>query len=89
MKLHQLLQKIPKNKLTTYKLLALKLKTHPRAIGKLLNTYPSKNCYKVIKSNGYISGYRYGTKTKIKLLKKEFKIKNNKILDFQKHLHKF
>ena len=40
--------------------------------------HPSKNCYKVIKSNGEISGYKYGIKNKIK------PFVNPKILKFSK-----
>lgn len=44
-----------------------------RAVGNVLNT--NKNlkipCHRVIKSDGKIGGYRYGTKKKTALLKKE------------------
>jgi len=54
------LLKIPKWKVTTYKNLALRFDTHPRAIAQIMRynkdpiTYP---CYKVIASSGKISGY--------------------------------
>lgn len=54
------LNHIPKGKVTTYKALADKFKTHPRAIAtymrtnKELDTYP---CYKVVAANGGLSGY--------------------------------
>ncbi len=51
---------IPKWKVTTYKNLALKFGTHPRAIAQIMryNKYPIKYpCYKVIATTGKISGY--------------------------------
>ena len=51
---------IPKWKVTTYKNLALKFGTHPRAIAQIMRynkdpiLYP---CYKVIATTGKISGY--------------------------------
>ncbi|MEM5872381.1 MAG: MGMT family protein [Candidatus Aenigmatarchaeota archaeon] len=78
-----LLTKIPKGKVTTYGILAKKLKIHPRVVGKLLskniylNKYP---CYKVVLSSGKIGGYSIGLKNKIKRLRKDgIKIKNNKV----------
>jgi O-6-methylguanine DNA methyltransferase len=54
------LLKIPKGKVTTYKNLALKFDTHPRAVAQIMrhNKDPIKYpCYKVIASTGKISGY--------------------------------
>lgn len=54
------LQTLPRNKVTTYKALAEKFSTHPRAIAtymrtnKELDTYP---CYKVVANDGWLSGY--------------------------------
>ena len=73
--LWQLLRKIPKGKVTTYKILAKKLKLHPRTIAKLLskNEFPNKYpCYKVVHSDGKIGGYTpKGQKEKIRRLKKD------------------
>jgi alkylated DNA nucleotide flippase Atl1 len=89
-----LLAKIPKGKVSTYGLLAKKLKIHPRYAGKLLskNTdgvkYP---CYKIICSNGKLGGYTsmHGVKDKIRKLKRDgIKIKNNKI-DLKRYLFSF
>jgi alkylated DNA nucleotide flippase Atl1 len=89
-----LLAKIPKGKVSTYGLLAKKLKIHPRYAGKLLsrNTdgikYP---CYKIVLSSGGIGGYtsKHGLKDKIKKLRKDgIEIKNNKI-DLNKYLFIF
>ena len=87
-KLFRELLKIPKGKTTSYKKLAIKLKTSPRAVAKMLST--NKNpitipCHRVICSDGKIGGYTWkgkqNPKRKISLLKKEgVKIKNNKII---------
>ena len=90
--LQRLLAKIPKGKVTTYKILATKLGLHPRHVGKLLsqNPYPIKYpCYKVINSDGRLGGYSSGLKRKIQLLKKDkITIRNNSI-DLTKFYFKF
>jgi methylated-DNA-[protein]-cysteine S-methyltransferase len=45
-----------------------------RAVGNILNKNPNPKtipCHRVIKSNKEIGGYKYGTKRKASLLKKE------------------
>ncbi|MCH7828910.1 MGMT family protein [Patescibacteria group bacterium] len=71
-----LLKKIPKGKVTTYKELARVCKTSPRAIGRIMasNEHPKEYpCYKVVASNGELTGYSApgGIKTKEKLLRKD------------------
>ena len=82
-KVHNLCRKIPKGKVSTYKILSKKLNSKAyRAVGNALNKNKSKQvpCHRVIKSSGEIGGFNKGTKNKIKLLKKEgIIIKNNKI----------
>lgn len=82
-KLLFLLKQIPEGKVTTYKILAEKLGTHPRAIGRILNSNPHSvivPCHRVVCSDGRIGGYRFGIKKKIALLKKEgVKIEKGKI----------
>jgi len=58
-KIFSYLKKIPKGKTLTYKELAEKFNTSPRAVGMILksNKYSSVPCYKVIKSNGKLGGY--------------------------------
>ena len=90
----QLTKKIPKGKVTTYKIIARKLNTKAyRAVGNALNknnnpiTIP---CHRIVKSNGEIGGYSKGIHAKINLLKKErIKIENNKIQSFKERLFKF
>ncbi len=80
--------KIKRGRTKTYKQLALKLKTSPRAVAKILssNLYPIKiPCHRVIRSDGKIGGYTFKgkrkDKMKIKLLKKEgVKIRKGKLI---------
>lgn len=93
-KCYTLLRKVPKGKVTTYKILAnaLGCKAY-RAVGNAMKNNPdiSKTpCHRVVSSNGDIGGYLYGTSAKIELLEKEgVKIKKGKIENFEKILYKF
>jgi methylated-DNA-[protein]-cysteine S-methyltransferase len=76
---------VPKGKVTTYKELARAM-GHPRACRAVANAlarnpFPVKiPCHRVIRSDGKVGGYRFGTKQKVKLLLREgIKIKNGKI----------
>ncbi len=71
-KFEKLIREIPKGKVTTYGILAKKLKIHPRTVGILLknNKNPIKiPCYRVVYSDGRIGGYSRGVEKKVKLLK--------------------
>nr|MBI4156937.1 MGMT family protein [Candidatus Woesearchaeota archaeon] len=47
-------------------------------------------CHSIINSNVKIGGFATGIKNKIKLLESEgVKVKNNRIVDFEKLLYKF
>ena len=72
----QLLKKIPKGKVATYKEMARICKTSPRAIGRIMagNKYPVEYpCYKVVASSGELTGYSApgGVATKRKLLERD------------------
>jgi len=70
-RLWMLLKQIPRGKVTTYKILAEKLSTHPRAVGRMLNSNPhlvAVPCHRVVLSSGKIGGYKLGTKKKTALL---------------------
>ena len=93
-KIYELLKKVPKGKITTYKELAKAAKTKAyRAVGTAMakNPYaPKVPCHRVVNSGGKIGNYsgKGGTKTKIKMLKKEgVEVKNNKV-DVKKYLFK-
>jgi len=86
---YQLLRKIPRGKVTTYKEIAKALgnKKLARVVGNILNknTKPiAIPCHRVVKSDGKLGGFSLGVKKKIELLKKEgIKIKAGKIIDFE------
>ena len=95
-KVYEKLKKVPKGKVTTYFELAKALNSRAyRSVGSAMrkNPYaPLVACHRVIKSNGEIGNFsgKGGVKAKIRLLEKEgIKIKNNKIVDFEKVLFKF
>lgn len=90
-KIYEILKKVPKGKVTTYKLLAEAMGTKAfRAVGRAMrnNPYaPIVPCHRVISSNGSVGGYSGSInprskeiKKKVRLLRKEgIKIENNKI----------
>jgi len=83
-RVYELVKKIPKGKVTTYKEIAEKMKASPRAVGRALNSNPrlvKVPCHRVVHSDRRIGGYKLGVGKKITLLKKEgIKIKNNRII---------
>jgi len=100
-KIYNLLKKVPKGKITTYKVLAEALGTKAyRAVGQAMrcNPYaPIVPCHRVVKSDGSIGGFSGSinpnskeVRRKISMLRKEgIKIKNNKIVDFENVLFEF
>ena len=94
-----LMKRIPKGRVTTYKMIAMKLGSKAyRAVGNACrrNPYaPVVPCHRVVKSNGKVGGF--GGKTsgkqiekKVRLLKKEgLEVRNGKIVNFEKVLFKF
>ena len=92
-KVLELTKKIPKGKITTYKIIAEKLGTRAyRAVGAALknNKTPIKiPCHRVVNSDGSVGGYKgiKNNEEKIKLLRKEgIEIKKNKIFGFKEKL---
>lgn len=91
-KIYSFLKKVPKGKITTYGTLAKKVKTSPRAVGKLMNVNPYKDvpCHRVVMSDGQVGGFASGVRKKIKLLKREgISIRDNRISNFERVLFKF
>ncbi len=91
-----LAKKIPKGRVSAYKILAEKLggksRKAYRAVGNALNKNHYKNvpCHRVVKSNGNIGGFNKGAKIKALLLKREgIKVKHGKVVNFSKMLHRF
>lgn len=93
-KIYDLLKKIPKGRVTTYKEIADKIGTKGyRMVGKLVGLNPDAPkvpCHRVVRVDGGISGYAFGVDKKIALLKSEgVLVKDGKIIDFEKKLFKF
>ena len=100
-KIYSLLKKVPKGKVTTYKLLAEALGTKAyRAVGQAMmsNPYaPIVPCHRVVKSDGSIGGFAGSlnpnseeVKRKIRILRKEgIEVKSNRIVEFEKVLFRF
>jgi methylated-DNA-[protein]-cysteine S-methyltransferase len=98
-KVWKLMETIPKGKVTTYRLIARKLETKAyRAVGNACrnNPYaPRVPCHRVVKSDGSIGGFAGETsgktvQEKAELLRREgVKVKDGKIVNFEKVLFKF
>ncbi|PKM87891.1 cysteine methyltransferase [Candidatus Falkowbacteria bacterium HGW-Falkowbacteria-2] len=84
-RVYELTSKVPKGKVTTYGRLAalLDLKKGAQAVGQALHCNPfapTVPCHRVVRSDGDIGGFAFGTDSKKKLLKSEgVEIINNKI----------
>ena len=93
-KVYNLCRIIPKGKISTYREVAHALNSKAyRAVGQALNKNPYAPivpCHRVISNSGHLHGFATGLKNKARLLEKEgIKIKNNKVLNFEKLLYKF
>ena len=90
---YEVLKKVPRGKVTTYKEIAKKLKSKGyRAVGNAMNKNPYAPrvpCHRVVCSDGKVGGFAHGTKKKIEMLRKEcVEISNGKI-DLKKFGWKF
>jgi len=96
---YRLCKKIPKGKVSTYKLIGDTLKTKAyRAVGQALrnNPYaPKVPCHRVVASDGSLYGFRgrmngKALDDKKKLLEKDgVNVKNRKVTSFDKILYRF
>ncbi len=91
---YSLAKKIPKGKVSTYKMIAEKLGCKAyQAVGNALNKNPYSPivpCHRIVTSDGRLGGFATGIKNKIKLLGNEgIKIKQGKIIDFENKLYRF
>lgn len=90
-KVFKIVSKVPKGKVTTYKIVADKAGTGPRAVGKIMNINPDTKkvpCHRVVMSDGRIGGYATGVEKKIRLLRSEGVEVNNGKIDLKRFLHK-
>jgi methylated-DNA-[protein]-cysteine S-methyltransferase len=94
-KVYELVSEIPAGKVTTYSELARAIgkPKASRAIGQILNKNPNPiivPCHRVVRSNGDLGGYAYGSRRKLNLLAKEgVKVLKGKVLDFDKVKFRF
>ena len=92
-KCYELLSKVPRGKVTTYKEIAKALNTKAyRAVGNAMNKNPyapQVPCHRVINSNGELGGFASGTRKKVEMLKKEGVVIENNMIDLNKYLFKF
>lgn len=98
-KVYELCSRIPKGRVSTYGELARKLNTKAyRLVGHALknNPYvPDVPCHRVVNSKGNLHGFKGSCSNKeldekARLLEKEgVRIKNNKVVDFEKVLYRF
>ena len=93
-KCFDLLFKIPKGKVTTYKEIARALNPKAyRAVGRVMAK--NKNlifmpCHRVVRNDGKVGGYAMGINKKINLLQKEgTAIINGMVIDFKDKFHSF
>jgi len=86
--LQQLLLRIPRGRVTTYKELARVMGTRGyRYVGQLLHRNPEPDkypCYKVVSSDGSLGGFATGQKDKIRRMRADgIEVKNGKIQNFE------
>ena len=86
---------VPRGKVTTYGQIAKAIgrPKASRAVGNALNCNPYAPivpCYRVVRSDGAVGGFASGSKAKAGLLAKEgVKVKDGKVVDFEKKLFCF
>ena len=90
----EMIKKIPKGKVTSYKIIARRLGTRAyRAVGNACNRNPfapEVPCHRVVNHSGNIGGYAHSLKRKIFLLEKEgIQVEGKKIKNFNKVLFRF
>ena len=94
-KIYRKLLEVPEGNVTTYGDLAkaINLKNGQRFVGQIMKKNPFPvivPCHRVVKSDGTIGGYAYGTERKKHMLSKEgLEINNDRIFDFKKNLFHF
>ena len=89
---YKILRKVPKGKVTTYKVIAHALHSKAyRAVGTAMNKNthaPQVPCHRVVNSDGRIGGFAHGTKKKKTILEKEGVIIVNGKINLKKFLYK-
>ena len=88
---YEILKKVPKGRVTTYKAIANALGTNAyRAVGNAMNKNPNAPqvpCHRVVGADGSLTGYAFGLDKKIEILKAEgIEVKNNKVVNLNDKL---
>lgn len=91
---YELLKRIPKGRVTTYKLMAEALGTKAyRAVGNAMAKNPdlvTVPCHRVVKSDGGIGGYALGREKKIELLRSEgVEVEDGRVVEPAALLYRF
>lgn len=91
-KCYEVLRKVPKGKVVTYKDIANKLNTRAyRAVGNAMNKnrdIPNTPCHRVVGSDGKLTGYALGLNKKREILRKEGIEINNDRVDLKKYSYR-
>ena len=90
---YEILRKVPKGKVTTYKAIAEKLNSKAyRQVGRAMNKNPcgflsggNVPCHRVVGSNGKLVGFAHGLKKKEEMLKEEGVSIINGMVDLDKY----
>lgn len=89
---YNVLKRVPKGKVTTYKAIAHSLGSKAyRAVGKAMNSNPYSPkvpCHRVIGSDGSLVGFASGLKKKEEMLRKEGIVIENGNIDLNKYEYK-
>ena len=86
---YALLRQIPRGRVSSYREIAHALGTKAyRAVGNAMNRNPYPTdpypCHRVVKSDGSVGGYAFGTGKKLERLTEEgYRIENGKLVDFE------
>lgn len=93
---YEILKKVPRGKVITYKELGKALGGKGqiyRAVGNALNKNPfapAVPCHRVVASDGSLGGFAHGSAAKKLLLAREgIRVKDNKIVDFERKVWRF
>jgi len=94
-RVYKKLLQVPMGYVVTYRELSRAVGLHngQRLVGQIMKKNPFPvivPCHRVVKSDGTVGGYAYGSERKKHMLSKEgLKINNDKISDFKKNLFRF
>ena len=94
-RVYKKLLQVPTGYVITYGELSRAVGLHngQRLVGQIMKKNPFPvivPCHRVVKSDGTVGGYAYGSERKKHMLSKEgLKINNDKISDFKKNLFRF